>query len=70
MKRRLLVVIGITLSLFLLVANSTQAAETRFEVSYSRQLDNGPITGRVFVIISKTNLTEPRLQAGSYSGSV
>ena len=46
------------------------AAATRFEVSYPASLDAGPITGRMFVAISRTNQREPRLQAGSYNGSV
>jgi hypothetical protein len=46
------------------------AATTRFEISYPASLDAGPITGHLFVAISKTNQREPRLQAGSYGGSV
>lgn len=46
------------------------AADARFEISYPAGLDNGPITGRVFVTISKNNKVEPRLQAGSYDRSV
>ena len=42
----------------------------RFEISYPGTLDGGPITGRVFLIVSKSNRTEPRLQAGSYQASV
>lgn len=47
-----------------------QASTTRFEVSYPATLDAGPITGRVFVIVSRTSQREPRFQAGSYNGSV
>jgi len=43
---------------------------SKFEVSYPASVDPGPITGRVLVIVSKNNRREPRLQAGSYSGSV
>ena len=57
------------LTLFLLISVSALAA-TRFEISYPAELDAGPITGRVFVIISKNNRVEPRLQAGSYNASV
>lgn len=72
MKRRTLVVAGIIICLSLLAVYSGRAAATdsRFEVSYPAGLDNGPITGRVFVVISKNNRVEPRLQAGSYGGSV
>ena|SRR5213593_4428326 len=40
-----------------------------FEISYPPALEPQPITGRVFVIISKNNRVEPRIQAGSYTGS-
>jgi putative esterase len=73
MKQRTLVVAGVILCLSLLAMYSGRvaaAADTRFEISYPVGLANGPITGRVFVVISKNNRVEPRLQAGSYSGSV
>lgn len=54
----------------LLLLSFSALAATRFEISYPAALDKGPITGRVFVIISKNNRTEPRLQAGSYNASV
>jgi len=71
-SRRILVLVGLLLSLSLLAARSGQtvAADVRFEVSYPASRDQGPITGRVFVMISKTNRVEPRLQAGSYNASV
>jgi hypothetical protein len=71
MKRRILFVAGSTVCLLLLLLVSsghTSAADTRFEVSYTAGLDSGPITGRVFVIISKNNRIEPRLQAGLMAG--
>jgi hypothetical protein len=49
---------------------SKAAATTTFEVSYPPSLDAGPITGRVFVIVARSGQREPRLQAGSYGGSV
>jgi hypothetical protein len=72
MKRRIPVVVGVLLFVSLLAAYAGHAtsANARFEISYSAALDNGPVTGRVFVMISKNNLTEPRLQAGSYNASV
>ncbi len=72
MKRRILFMAGIALCLALLALPSghTATADTRFEISYPAAIDNGPITGRVFVMISKTNRVEPRLQAGSYQASV
>ena len=44
-------------------------ADARFEISYPDSLDAGPITGRVFVAISKGGSTEPRLLAGSYGAN-
>lgn len=72
MKQRILAVVGIVLCLSLLAIHSTHSApaETRVEISYPAALDGGPITGRVFVIISKSDRVEPRLQAGSYQASV
>jgi len=43
---------------------------SKFEISYPASVDPGPITGRVFVIITRNGLVEPRFQAGSYGGSV
>jgi hypothetical protein len=72
MKQRILVVAGVVLflSMLLVYSGHAAAADSRFEVSYPPGLDNGPITGRLFVMISKNNRVEPRLQAGSYNGSV
>ena len=72
MKRRILIIAGVALCLSLLAVYSghTAAADARFEVSYPASLGHGPITGRLFVMISKNNRVEPRLQAGSYNGSV
>jgi enterochelin esterase-like enzyme len=59
---------------FLLITNFScqEAAESRlkFEISFSASDHSEPITGRVFVIISKNEEREPRLQAGSWSRSV
>lgn len=72
MTRRILFVTGITIcfSLLAVYCGYARAAESRFEVSYPAGLVSGAITGRVFVVISKNNRVEPRLQAGSYGGSV
>lgn len=45
-------------------------APPRVKIDYSATLDSGPITGRVFLVIARNNLVEPRLQAGSYQASV
>ena len=72
MGQRLLfaAVVILFLSLSAVPTGHTAPSETKFEISYSASLDNGPITGRVFVMISKTDRVEPRLQAGSYNASV
>jgi len=41
-----------------------QEPVTRFRVSYPATVHEGPITGRVFVMISRTAEREPRLQIG------
>jgi len=72
MKRRALILIlfALCISLPLDFIQATSRANSSFEISYAASLDPGPITGRVFVIISKNNQWEPRFQAGSYGGSV
>jgi len=47
-----------------LVAGFCAAADTRFDVSYAGSVNAGPVTGRVFVMISRTNEREPRTQVG------
>lgn len=71
MKRSLLMVAVIAgLSLVMWRSAHTAAAETKFEISFPASLNGEPITGRVFVMISKNSSVEPRLQAGSYQASV
>ncbi len=70
-RRNLLILAAVFLGLMLLGSTgNVYAADARFEISYPATLDKGPITGRVFVMISKNNRVEPRLQAGSYNASV
>src|ERR1051326_5144449 len=52
----------------LLACASLLAADTRFEVSFSRPSHDGPITGRVFVAVAKTETPEPIRQIGSFTG--
>ena len=47
-----------------------EAADARFEVSFPSSLEKGPITGRVFVMISRNAYGEPRNQAGGYNQSI
>ena len=51
--------LALCLSLFAVHTGHTAPANARFEISYPSSLDNGPITGRIFVAISKTDRIEP-----------
>jgi hypothetical protein len=52
------------IALAAIAASSCLAAETRFEISYPANVHGGALTGRAFIIISRTNDREPRLQVG------
>ena len=43
---------------------TSQSPETSFEVSFPAAVHEQPITGRLFVIITRSNQQEPRLQIG------
>jgi hypothetical protein len=45
---------------------SAQRSGPRFEIRFQPSLHSGPITGRVFVMISRDNGSEPRFQAGAH----
>ena len=45
------------------------APEAIFEVTFARTASTEPVTGRVFVAISRTKTPEPRLQVGYLTGS-
>lgn len=47
-----------------------ESAKLQFEISFPKSIHSEAITGRVFVMISKKNKPEPRLQAGSWDRSV
>ena len=47
-------------------AQSKSAKGLTFSVSYDQSVHSGPITGRVYVMISKENSREPRLQIGTH----
>ena len=57
---------AILMGVVLLACTGTATAveKLRFEISFPAAVHAKPITGRVFVIISKDNGQEPRLQAG------
>ena len=59
---QLLRIAGVILVVTLLC--SAAHGETRFEISYDRAADSGPITGRVLLVISRSDRTEPRFQVG------
>jgi hypothetical protein len=46
------------------------APGSKFEVSFSSSLRNTPVTGRMLVIISAHNETEPRMQVGDWDNRV
>lgn len=46
------------------------APGSKFEVSFSSSLRNTPVTGRMLVIISAHNDTEPRMQVGDWDNRV
>ncbi len=48
-----------------LSAQPTRAAETKFEVTFPAGVHAGAITGRAFVVVTKSDKPEPRLVAGS-----
>ncbi|MBI4475139.1 MAG: enterochelin esterase-like enzyme, partial [Acidobacteria bacterium] len=47
-----------------LLVGYQQPPALRFEISYPTSANPGPITGRVFVMLSRNNEREPRLQIG------
>src|ERR1017187_6462709 len=51
-----------------LLCLSPAAAQPRFEISFAASAHAGPITGRVFVALSKTEAPEPIQQIGSWTG--
>jgi S-formylglutathione hydrolase FrmB len=53
----------------LLAALLFQSAPTRFEISVRAATRPEPLTGRVYVMISRTNETEPRLQISQTGGT-
>jgi enterochelin esterase-like enzyme len=61
-RRRVLLFFVLLFSLTLLA--QTPPSKTRFEISFPASAHAEPITGRVFVILSRRATPEPRLQAG------
>jgi len=66
-----LIILVLSWGLFPVQTSSQQiASKLKFEISFPAYVHAKPITGRVFVMISRNNDREPRLQAGSWSRSV
>lgn len=59
----------VILNLFLFCA-SQDTSKIRFEISFPASVHPEDINGRVYVMISKENQREPRLQAGGWSNSI
>ena len=53
----------------LALASAGVAAETRFEITFPVSAHAQPITGRVYVMIARTNEREPRLQISQTGGT-
>lgn len=53
-----------TLAALALLATGAFAADTRFEISYPASVKAGPLTGRIFIMISHDAQREPRLEIG------
>jgi hypothetical protein len=49
---------------------SENASKMQFELSFPSSIHEETITGRVFVMVTKNDRREPRLQAGSWANSV
>jgi hypothetical protein len=70
--RPLTFVMGLVGSSVLLAANPPapthrSAASARFDISFPAATHAGPITGRVFLVISRDSAPEPRFSAGSFT---
>ncbi len=61
------IAVVVTAAFLALLAGCAKPAGTRFEISFPASAHAQPITGRVFVAISRTATPEPRLQIGSWT---
>jgi hypothetical protein len=66
-SRRSCAAVAIATLIFLCLAGCGAPQGPRFEISFPASVHGKPITGRVFVVISKKDTPEPRLQAGSWT---
>jgi len=69
-KKNFLVILGIlaVLSMYFLTVSCKQAqpSQMRFEISFSAEARSKPITGRVYVMLTKNEKYEPRLQISTH----
>ncbi len=65
-KKALLIVLAVDLLMLWVAAVAFGISSLKFEISFPAAVHAGPITGRVFVMISRENTPEPRLQVGSW----
>ena len=63
----ILILIGVLISggSYTVADSSPQAGGLKFTVSYPKAVNAGPITGRVYVILTETERAEPRFQVGT-----
>src|SRR5262249_14123840 len=50
--------------LFQVLLCSAAWAETRFEISFAKAVQSGPITGRLILVVARSDRAEPRFQIG------
>src|SRR5947207_2622016 len=51
-------------------AQSQANSEPKFEISFPAAVSSKPVTGRVFVIVTRKDTPEPRLQVGDWNSHV
>lgn len=66
----ILLLLGMTAFILTESCRQAKVPKLQFKLSFPASIHPEAITGRVFVMITKTEAREPRLQAGSWSGSV
>ncbi len=72
MKTNIVFIPGLLLTILITLGSSTSGQESvsqkqsnlKFEISFSEEAHSEPITGRVYVMISRDSEREPRLQVG------
>jgi hypothetical protein len=61
-------IVGLTLPYGVQTITKSAPAGPQFEISFAASVHQEPITGRVFVFITKDSTCEPRLQVGGPFG--